>query len=244
MVNEFLKGVAYVFQGIRFFYRTPALWKYSLVPFLLLLLVYLGLLYAVYRFAVPYILDFLPDPQNYSEWLRWLILPLRWLIAFSCYTATLLVSLLTLSTGYELAGAMFFDAMVVRIEQLRYRRTVSSLPFRENLAGAIQSAFFSIGTLLITLILLPLSFLIPAGGVLLMALFIGYRQALTYLFSSGFNRGLSLREICRRAGKRKLLMLGFGVTIYLLFLIPFAAVVLIPSFVVSGALLYNEEFTK
>ena len=37
-MSEFLKGTSYVFEGIRFFYRTPALWKYSLIPFLFLLI--------------------------------------------------------------------------------------------------------------------------------------------------------------------------------------------------------------
>ena len=167
-----------------------------------------------------------------------------WLTAFSCYAATLLIALLTLSTGYELAGALFFDAMVVRIEQTRYQRTVCSLPFRKNLEDAFHSALFSAGTLVIALLLLPLSVLLPGAGVLLMALFIGYRQAQSCLFASGFNRGLTLREIRRRAGTRKMLVLGFGVTVYLLFLIPFAAVFLIPGFIVSGTLLYNGEFIK
>ena len=243
-MSEFLKGTSYVFEGIRFFYRTPALWKYSLIPFLFLLIFYLILFYAVYRFAVPYILDFLPEPQDCAVWLRWLIYPLRWLTAFSCYAATLLISLLTLSTGYELAGALFFDAMVVRIERIRYQRTVCSLPFRKNLEDAFHSALFSAGTLVIALLFLPLSVLLPGAGVLLMALFIGYRQALSCLFASGFNRGLTLREIRRRAGTRKMLVLGFGVSVYLLFLIPFAAVFLIPGFAVSGTLLYNGEFAK
>ena len=97
---------------------------------------------------------------------------------------------------------------------------------------------------MIALLFLPLSVLLPGAGVLLMALFIGYRQALSCLFASGFNRGLTLREIRRRAGTRKMLVLGFGVTVYLLFLIPFAAVFLIPGFAVSGTLLYNGEFAK
>ena len=42
-------------------------------------------------------------------------------------------------------------------------------------------------------------------------------------------------------GKGYQLILGFGVTAYLLMMIPFVSVFLIPAFVVSGILLYNEE---
>ena len=38
-----------------------------------------------------------------------------------------------------------------------------------------------------------------------------------------------------------MLILGFGVTAYLLLMIPFVSIFLIPCFVVSGILLYNEE---
>ena len=77
-----------------------------------------------------------------------------------------------------------------------------------------------------------------------MVLIIGYRQALTYLFSSGFNRGLLLPEIRRLAGKQKMKILGFGITINLLYLIPFAVIFLIPGFLAAGAMLYNETLAE
>ncbi len=242
MFPDFFNGLLYVFRGLRFFYRTPALWKYSLVPFLFLLLFYLLLFYLAYRFAVPYLVNLLPNPEHLPGILRVPLVLLRALAAFSCCIAVLLISLATLTTGYELAGSLFFDAMTVRIERLRYHHEALPLPFRKNLACAFQSASFSIGTLCLSLLLLPAALLIPVIGVLPMLLVVGYRQALTCLFSSGFSHGLSLPEIRERAGKRKMLMTGFGVTIYLLYLIPFAGIVLLPGFTAAGALLYNEEF--
>ena len=77
-----------------------------------------------------------------------------------------------------------------------------------------------------------------------MGVVVGYRTALTCLFSSGFNRMLGVREIQALAGRRRVLVLGFGVTAYLLLMIPLISVFLIPGFVVSGILLYNEELEK
>lgn len=243
MMQDFLKGTSLVFQGILFFYRTPSLWKYSAVPLFLVLIFYVLIFYLSFRFALPWILDFLPDPANHTLWLRWLIYPLRWLTAISCGTALLLVSYQTLSTLYEITGSLFFDAMIVEIEKTRYSHTAVPLSFRQNLAGALQSVGYSIGTLLITIILLPLGLLIPVIGVVLMTLVLGWRQGQTYIFSSGFNRGYSLPEIRRIAEKRKMLLLGFGTTIYLLYLIPVAAIPLIPGYIVSGVLLFNEELS-
>ena len=244
MMQDFLKGVSLVFQGIALFYRTPSLWKFSAVPLCLVLIFYVLIFYLSFRFAVPWILDFLPAPANHSVWLRWLIYPLRWLTAVSCGAALLLVSYQTLSTLYEITGSLFFDAMVVEIEKTRYSHNAVPLSFRQNLTGALQSVGYSVGTLLITIVLLPLGLLIPVIGVILMALVLGWRQGQTYIFSSGFNRGYSLPEIRRIAEKRKMLLLGFGTTIYLLYLIPVAAIPLIPGYIVSGVLLFNEELSS
>lgn len=243
-MQDFLKGVSLVFQGISFFYRTPSLWKFSAVPLCLVLIFYVLIFYLSFRFAVPWILDFLPAPANHSVWLRWLIYPLRWLTAVSCGAALLLVSYQTLSTLYEITGSLFFDAMVVEIEKTRYSHNAVPLSFRQNLTGALQSVGYSVGTLLITIVLLPIGLLIPVIGVILMALVLGWRQGQTYIFSSGFNRGYSLPEIRRIAEKRKMLLLGFGTTIYLLYLIPVAAIPLIPGYIVSGVLLFNEELSS
>lgn len=244
MQEDFSKGVSYLLNGISFFYKTPSLWKYSLFPFLLTLVLYGLILFVTIRYGIPFVLDFLPDPDAHAQWLRWLIHPLRWLAVISCYVGLMLFSIMTLSSVYELLGALFFDGMVVKVEQEKYRREISPLSFQQNLFCALQSGFFSIVTMLISLLLFFSSLFLPGIGLILMALFIGYRIALTYLFSSGFNRGLGVREITQRAGKRKRLILGFGTTAYLLLLIPFAAIFLIPGFVVSGVLLYNEELEK
>lgn len=243
-MQDFLKGISLVFQGILFFYRTPSLWRFSAVPLCLVLIFYVLIFYLSFRFAVPWILDFLPAPANHTVWLRWLIYPLRWLTAVSCGAALLLVSYQTLSTLYEITGSLFFDAMVVEIEKTRYSHNAVPLSFRQNLTGALQSVGYSVGTLLITIVLLPIGLLIPVIGVILMALVLGWRQGQTYIFSSGFNRGYSLPEIRRIAEKRKMLLLGFGTTIYLLYLIPVAAIPLIPGYIVSGVLLFNEELSS
>ena len=45
-------------------------------------------------------------------------------------------------------------------------------------------------------------------------------------------------------GKEKMKMLGFGITINLLYLVPFVVIFLIPGFLAAGALLYNETLAE
>ena len=71
MMQDFLKGVSLVFQGIALFYRTPSLWRFSAVPLFLVLIFYILIFYFSFRFAVPWILDFLPVPAVPSgSWQR------------------------------------------------------------------------------------------------------------------------------------------------------------------------------
>ena len=241
MQGDFSRGAGWLLKGISCFYRSPSLWKYALIPFLQTLLLYGVLFFVAVRYGIPFLLDLLPDPEAQAGWLRWVIHPLRWLAALSCFLGLVLAAILTLSSVYELLGAPFFDGMVVRMEREKYGRMSVPLPFQRNLVCAFQGGMFSIVTMLLAVGLFFCSLILPVVGPVLMGVVIGYRMALTYLFSSGFNRGLGIREIQARAGKRNRLILGFGVTAYLLMMIPFVSVFLIPAFVVSGILLYNEE---
>ena len=244
MKGDFSKGAGWLLKGISCFYRTPSLWKFALIPFLLTLLLYGILFLAAVRYGIPYLLDLLPDPEGHAQWVRWLIHPLRWLAALSCWLGLVLAVLLTLSSIYELLGAPFFDGMVVRMEREKYGKESVPLPFQRNLVCAFQSGMFSLVTLLLAVGLFFCALLLPVIGPLLMVLVIGYRMALTYLFSCGFNRGLGVREILSLAGKRHTLVLGFGTAAYLLLMVPFVSIFLIPAFVVSGILLYNEELEE
>lgn len=241
MRGDFFRGAGWLLKGISYFYKTPSLWKYALIPFLLTLLLYGVLFFAAVRYGIPFLLELLPEPERYSGWIRRAILPLRWLTALSCSLGLALAAILTLSSVYELLGAPFFDGMVVRMEREKYGRMSVPLPFQRNLVCAFQGGMFSIVTMVFAVGLFFCSLILPVIGPLLMGLVTGYRMALTYLFTSGFNRGLGIREIQARAGKRNMLILGFGVTAYLLLMIPFVSIFLIPCFVVSGILLYNEE---
>ncbi len=244
MKGDFSKGAGWLLRGIAYFYRTPSLWKYALIPFLLTLLLYGVLFLAAVRYGIPFLLDLLPDPEGHPGWTRWLIHPLRWLAALSCWLGLLLTAILTLSTVYEFLGTPFFDGMVVRVERERYGRKCTPLPFQQNLVCAFQSGMFSMVTMVLAVGFFFCSLLLPVVGPLLMGLVIGYRMALTYLFSPGFNRGLDVRGIQAGTGKRNMLILGFGITAYLLLMIPFISIFLIPAFVVSGILLYNEELEE
>ncbi len=244
MRGDFSRGAGYLLKGIVYFYRTPSLWSCALIPFLMTLLLYGVLFLAAVRYGIPFCLDLLPDPEGHGVWGRWLLYPLRFLTALSCWLGMALTAILTLSSVYELLGGPFFDGMVVRMEREKYARNALPLPFRRNLMVTFQSAVFSLMTLALAVGFFFFSLLLPLVGPVLMGVVVGYRTALTCLFSSGFNRMLGVREIQALAGRRRVLVLGFGVTAYLLLMIPLISVFLIPGFVVSGILLYNEELEK
>ena len=81
MRGDFSRGAGYLLKGIVYFYRTPSLWSCALIPFLMTLLLYGVLFLAAVRYGIPFCLDLLPDPEGHGVWGRWLLYPLRFLLA-------------------------------------------------------------------------------------------------------------------------------------------------------------------
>ena len=89
--------------------------------------------------------------------------------------------------------------------------------------------------LLIPPLLIPVAGLIPAVAV------VGYRFGLSYAFSSAFARRIDVREVRRRARPHRAAVVAFGGLSYLLLLIPFAAVFLLPGFALGGSIFFHER---
>ena len=94
MRGDFSRGAGYLLKGIVYFYRTPSLWSCALIPFLMTLLLYGVLFLAAVRYGIPFCLDLLPDPEGHGIWGRWLLYPLRFLTALSCWLGMALTAIL------------------------------------------------------------------------------------------------------------------------------------------------------
>ena len=105
-----------------------------------------------------------------------------------------------------------------------------------NFWGALQFK-----TALLFLILLLLSFFLPFAGQLLLVLFVGIRMAYSLLFAPGFLRGQGIEETKEILSRRKMELLGFGVAVYLLQLIPLMLPLTLPGMILGAVMLYNGQ---
>ena len=69
----------------------------------------------------------------------------------------------------------------------------------------------------------------------------GYCVGIAYMLTPANTRGLALADMRARVSGRRSVVLGFGLTAYLLLLIPFATLFLLPGIVLGGADLVNRE---
>ena len=72
----------------------------------------------------------------------------------------------------------------------------------------------------------------------------GYYIAISYMICSANNRNVPISKLHTLAKKKGALTLGFGVTAYVLLLIPFSTIILLPGLVLGGAELFNDEFKE
>ena len=69
-------------------------------------------------------------------------------------------------------------------------------------------------------------------------------MGITYLICSANNSGVSIPKIQSIVKKRIATILGFGVTAYVLLLIPFATIIILPGLVLGGSDLFNNELRE
>ena len=165
----------------------------------------------------------------------------RVLIWISILAGATLCSLLLLTTLFEALGAIFFDELVIRFEERTYGERLHPLSWRENFRYLGQSLSYSCGTAVWALLLLIPPLLIPVAGLIPAVAVVGYRFGLSYAFSSAFARRIDVREVRRRARPHRAAVVAFGGLSYLLLLIPFAAVFLLPGFALGGSIFFHER---
>ena len=99
----------------------------------------------------------------------------------------------------------------------------------------IGSIRYSINTLLLSLVLCIPAVLLPFAGTLLMTLIMGYRIGITFCIPQGLLQNQTVREQLAQYKGKRAAVLGFGIIIYLHFLLPLAPLFLLPGVILGGS---------
>ena len=251
-ISQFFLGLRQLFRGFGFLTKHPTLWPWVFIPFLISILL-LALSWGLFIHYYPGFYQFLVThvglqtlPEAYGFWATlgyaalWVLKQILKLFLF--LLGLIFLSLITFLI-YLIVASPFFDILSEKVSTLA--KGEEPLPFewkhffksmgRTMLVETQKATLF----LVVPLVLLVLN-LIPAVGGFLYALATSLfgMWALGFI-SVDFPMGLKLlpfKQRFRFARHHKYSLIGFGV----LFLIPFAPLLLQAAMVVGGTLLYHE----
>ncbi|WP_087928252.1 EI24 domain-containing protein [Streptomyces albireticuli] len=241
-MRDLMTGMTYLAKGQRWVGRNRRQWGFGLLPGLVTLVGYAAALVAlifwaddVVAWATPFADDWAsPWPGIFRGALTTLFFGGSMLLALISFTAVTL-----------LVGQPFYEELSERVDLAEGGTAPESgLPLwrelwisaRESLAVLFRVALW--GVLLFALGFVPIAgqTVVPAIGFCVSGFFL--TEELTAVALQ--RRGVPLRERLRLLRSRKLLALGFGVPLTLLFLVPLVAVFVMPGAVAGATLLVRD----
>lgn len=239
--SDFSRGIGYVFKGIMGFWKRPRLWLYAIVPFICVKAVLAWVSYYVLHSHVQPLVERLT--AMISSWgMETLAVVAGFVVHWTAVIAFFLFMASVSSMLFEVFGGVFFTYMVRRFEHIVYERPLDPpVTWRQDLLNTLSCVVYSIGTLILNIPLLLLGFVFPFVAHALAACFVGYRYGISYYAESGFNKGWSIALLQQRFAGRNAVLYGFGMMVFLLLMIPYISILLIPGFVIGGTILVNEE---
>ncbi|MEX2981704.1 EI24 domain-containing protein [Streptomyces sp. C36] len=241
-MRDLVAGMTYLAQGQRWVGRNRRQWGFGLLPGLITLVGYATAAVVLAFWADDFVAWATPFADDWGS--PWVGL-FRGALMTVFFGAVLMLSTITFTAVTLLVGQPFYEALSERVDLAEGGSAAESgLPLwrelwisaRESLAVLVRVAVW--GVLLFALGFVPVigQTVIPVLGFLVSGFFLA--EELTAVALQ--RRGVPLRERLRLLRSRKLLTLGFGVPLALLFLVPFVAVFVMPGAVAGATLLVRN----
>jgi CysZ protein len=237
-----LAGGADVLRGIGMFLGTPGVRLLGIVPVLLAALLVLSLLGLLVVYLDELAGTLTPFADRWDESSRTLVRVGTGLVLLLGSTAVLVVSFTVIA---QIIGQPFYERISDRIEhRLGAPPAGAGTPWWQSFPRAsLESALLLVMTLACTAPLFVLG-LFPVFGQtvvpVLQALVAGFFLAVELLAIPLERRGLHLAGRLRFVWRHRAQTLGFGITAFLLFLVPLMNVLAMPGAVVGAILLVRR----
>ncbi|MEU7137752.1 EI24 domain-containing protein [Streptomyces sp. NPDC046261] len=241
-MRDLVAGMTYLAKGQRWVGRNRRQWGFGLLPGLITLVGYAAALVALVVWADDVVDWATPFADGWGS--PWLGL-FRGALTAVFFGGCLLLSLISFTAVTLLVGQPFYESLSERVDLAEGGSAPESgLPLwrelwnsaRESLVVLVRVALW--GVLLFALGFVPVigQTVIPVIGFCVSGFFLA--EELTAVALQ--RRGVPLKERLRMLRSRKLLALGFGVPVALLFLVPFVAVFVMPGAVAGATLLVRD----
>lgn len=233
-MKPFFAALTYPFRGVAYFLARPALWKYFAAAFAINLVLFAVLVTLFVKFRADLVDGITPD--RFWTWAR---VTLGWIMT----VVVAGVGLFLFTIVGNLLASPFLDAMTERIlADLGETLPPSRGPLRAFLRAlrnqSIKLAFFgAIQLLLLLLWVIPVvGFLHPPLSAISTILFLGFEYVDYPLDARRLPVPRRFEWMAGHPGS----MLGFGLVLFPLFLIPFVGYVCLPLAVAGASLLVHN----
>ncbi|GLW61890.1 membrane protein [Actinomadura rubrobrunea] len=241
--KDLFNGVGYLFRGLAWAARHPAQWLLGLVPALIVLAVYAAGLIALAwnlgdmaRWATPFA----------DDWSSGLRDAARVIAGVAIYGSALFLAVVTFTAVTLLVGDPFYEAISVRVEESQGGAPPEpDVPLPTQIGRAIGDAVvLGLIALLFGVVFFAGGFIPVAGQTVVpvaAACVSGCLLAGELTSIALERRGLLRRDRFAVLRRHRPLVLGFGVATFVVFLVPLAAVVMMPPAVAGATLMVRER---
>ncbi|WP_214320559.1 EI24 domain-containing protein [Nonomuraea sediminis] len=236
-LRDFVAGVGFFAQGVGWVARHGRWWGFGLLPALIAFVVYVGALILLGTNA----LDLAQVLTPFADAWGWRD-GFRVLIGIVLFLGGLGLAVLTFTALTLAIGEPFYEKLSATADPLP---DVEEQPWWRTLPRSIRDSLVTLGYVL--LFSVPLFFLgfIPVVGQTVIPVIggavSGFFLTVELTTLAMERRGLARKERFAILRANKAAALGFGVPIFLLFLVPFVAVIAMPAAVAGAALLVRAR---
>ena len=242
VIRQFFSGVGYLGRGFGMWATNPKLMLLGAVPALIVGIVYLvGIIFLITR------LDSIAVWMTpfASDWVEIWRIAVRVAAALAVVVVSALVIVYTYAAVTLAVGDPFYERIWRAVERKMGNAPADSeigvwRTIGRAIGDAIRLLLPAIG---LGIALIALGFIPVVGSLLTIVLGAVFGGWLLVVELTGFTfdaRGFTVKQRRQALGRQRPTSLGFGVATYLLFLIPGAAVVVMPA-AVAGAVLLSRE---
>ncbi|WP_187414974.1 EI24 domain-containing protein [Nonomuraea sp. PA05] len=236
-VRDFTAGVGFFLQGFGWVARNGRWWLFGLIPALIAFALYAGVLIYLGTNAMG-VAEFLTPFADSWSW-RELF---RTLVGIALFGGGVVLAVLTFAALTLAIGEPFYEKLSAAVDVLE---TEHEQPWWRTLPRSIRDSLVTLFYVL--LFTIPLFFLgfVPVVGQtvvpVLGALVSGFFLTVELTTLALERRGMARKQRFALLRANKASALGFGVAVFLLFLVPFIAVIAMPAAVAGAAMLVRER---
>ncbi|GAT68358.1 EI24 domain-containing protein [Planomonospora sp. ID91781] len=243
VIRSFTGGMGFFLQGLRWVARHPGWWLFGLIPALIVFVLYAVGLYFLGTSAGDLAGWLTPFADGWDEGLR---NTFRIMVGVVVFGAGLVLAVVTFAAVTLVVGEPFYEKLSEQVERTYGEvPTGHELPLWRSIPRSIKDSLVTLAYVL--LFTVPLFFLgfVPVIGQtvvpVLGAMVSGFFLTVELTALAMERRGLARRSRFALLRGDKALALGFGVLLFLLFLIPLGAVVAMPAAVAGAAIMVRTR---